>query len=240
MTVPRSSTKTALLVIGSLASCAGVALGIAGGALVWAHSTQRDAAGYYSTSAERLDTGSFALTSEDVDLGVDPSDYRWVPGGPTAVRVQATSASGTPIFVGIGRATDVDRYLAGSAHAQITDFEVDPFRPELRDVPGAARPAPPSSQPIWAASSEGAGTQTVTWPAQSGEWKVVAMNADGSPRVAVDVAVGAKTGLLMPLGLGVGAFALVLLAGGAAMVLAGSRGNGDAAVAPQRVPAAVS
>ena len=240
MTVRRSSTKTAFLIFGSLAASAGVAFGIAGGALVWAHSTQRDAAGYYATSAERLDTRSFALTSEKVDLGVDASDYRWVPGGPTAVRVQATSSSATPVFVGIAPAADVDRYLASSAHAEITDFEVSPFRPELRDVPGATRPAAPASQAFWAMSAQGPGTQTVNWPTQSGDWKVVVMNADGAPGVAVDVAIGGKTGLLMPLGLGLGAFAIVLLAGGVAMVLAGSRGNRDTGIVPQRVPVPVS
>jgi hypothetical protein len=235
MTARRSSTKTAYLVLGSLAAITGLGMGIGGGALVWAHTTQRDDAGYYSTSAERLDTRSFALTSEKVDLGIDASDYRWVPGGPTAVRIQATSGSATPVFVGIAPAADVDRYLAGSAHAEVTDFEVDPFRPELRDVPGATRPAAPSTQPFWAMSSQGAGTQTVDWPTRSGDWKVVVMNADGSPGVAVDVAVGGKTGVLLPLGIGMVAVAVVLIVGGGALVLAGSRGSREDPVpAPAR------
>jgi hypothetical protein len=237
-----TARKTTILVVGSLATIAGLGLGIAGGALVWAHNTQRDAGGYYSTSAERLGTGSFALTSEKVDLGYDASDYRWVPGGPTTVRMQATSASTTPVFVGIGPAADVDRYLAGAAHAEITDFEVDPFRPELRDIPGTTRPATPTSQSFWAASSHGAGTQTVTWPAQSGDWKVVVMNADGAPGVAVDVSVGGKTGVLQPLGLGMGAVAIVLLAGGAGLLVAGSRRRDDSPmpVRPRPIPAPVS
>ena len=225
MTARRSSTKTAYLVLGTLATITALGMGIGGGALVWAHNTQRDDAGFYSTSAERLDTRSFALTSEKVDLGVDASDYRWVPGGPTAVRVQATSGSATPVFVGIGPAADVDRYLAGSAHTEITDFEVDPFRPELRDIPGASRPAPPSAQSFWAMSSQGAGRQTVDWPTQSGDWKVVVMNADGSAGVVADVAVGGKTGVLLPLGAGMVAVALVLFAGGSALLVSASRGS---------------
>jgi hypothetical protein len=238
----RSSNRTAFLVLGSLGACAGVAMGIGGGALVWAHTTQRDAAGYYATSAERLVTRSCALTSEKVDFGIDASDYRWVPGGPTAVRVQATPGSASPVFVGIGPAADVDRYLAGSAHAEVTDFEVNPFRPELRDIPGATRPAVPATQSFWAMSAHGAGTQTVNWPTQSGDWKVVVMNADGSAGVAVDVAVGGKTGVLLPIGLGMAAAAMVLLIGGAGLLLAGSRGSDDLRVpaAPPRVPTTVS
>jgi hypothetical protein len=243
MTARRSSTKTAYLVLGTLATITGMGIGIGGGALVWAHTTQRDAAGFYSTSAERLDTRSFALTSEKVDLGVDTSDYRWVPGGPTAVRIQATSGSATPVFVGIAPAADVDRYLAGSAHTEITDFEVDPFRPELRDIPGAARPAAPSTQSFWAMSSQGGGTQTVAWPTQSGDWKVVVMNADGSAGVAADVAVGGKTGVLLPLGAGMAAVALILFVGGSAMVISGSRGsrqgNGPVTAPARPVPAPV-
>ena len=46
-----------------MATLAGIGLGTGGGALVWAHTTQRDSAGYYSTSTESVDTPSFALWS---------------------------------------------------------------------------------------------------------------------------------------------------------------------------------
>ena len=47
------------------------------------------------------------------------------------------------------------------------------------------------------------------------------MNSDASPGVAVDV--GAKTGVLLPIGVGMAGFALLALAGGAAMIVAGRR-----------------
>ena len=219
----RSSTGTAALVVGSLAAFAGMGLGIAGGALVWAHSTQRDSAGYYSTSAERLETSSFALKSDQIDLGSDASDYRWVPGdGANVVRLQATSKGTQPLFVGIARSADVERYLAGSAHAEVTDFDVDPFRPEMRQVDGSARPAPPASQAFWAGSAIGTGRQTLDWKPQAGNWTVVVMNADGSPGVDIDVAVGAKTDVLLPIGLVAGGVALVMVGGGIALVVFGA------------------
>jgi len=111
----RNQTKTAFLVLGSLATLTGIGLGIGAGALVWAHNTHRDSAGYYSTSAERLDTPSFAMKSESIDFGIDSGDYRWIPGGPTAVRLQATPGGSAPVFIGVARTADVERYLGSSA-----------------------------------------------------------------------------------------------------------------------------
>ena len=227
MATRRSSTQTAFLVLGSMATLAGIGLGIGGGALVWAHTTQRDSAGYYSTSAEGLDTPSFALKSEQIDLGVDAADYRWIPGGRTGVRLEATSRGGAPVFVGIAPSADVERYLAGTAHAEVTDIEVDPFRPELRNAAGSARPSPPAQQTFWSMSASGNGTQTVNWPVQSGDFTVVVMNADASAGVAVDVAVGAKTGALLPIGAGMAAVAMVAAIGGIALVIVGSRRGPD-------------
>ena len=58
-----NATRTAFLISGLFAASIGIGAGVGGGALVWAHSTQRDSAGFYSTSAERLTTSSFAMTS---------------------------------------------------------------------------------------------------------------------------------------------------------------------------------
>jgi hypothetical protein len=232
----RSNRQTALIVLGSMATFTGIGLGIGGGALVWAHNTHRDSGGYYNTSAEPLDTPSFALTSEKIDLGVNAADYRWIPGGSTGVRLQATANGGRPVFVGIAPTAEVERYLAGSAHAEVTDFELDPFRAELRNTAGSVRPAAPATQTFWAASANGAGTQTVSWPSRPGSWTVVVMNADGSPGVAVDMAVGAKTGALLPIGIGMAGVALVALVGGIAFIVIGSKGRSpvEAAPAPRR------
>lgn len=223
MTRRSSTTRTVFVVVGSLAVLLGFGLGIGGGTLVWAQTTQRDSAGFYSTSAERLETPSFALKSDQIDLGVDAHSYRWVPGGgPAAVRLWVTSINDRPVFVGVGRSGDVESYLARAAHAEITDFEVGPFRPEVRESEGPTPPALPASKTFWAASASGTGTQTLTWPVQSGSWMVVVMNADGAAGVAVDVAVGAKTDVLLPIGLGLSGIAILTFAGGLALIIAGS------------------
>ena len=97
------------------------------------------------------------------------------------------------MFVGIARTRDVDAYLDRSAHATLTDFEVDPFEAELpHHRRRLAAPAAPGTQSIWAAKATGAGTQTLTWDVEDGDWSVVVMNADGSAGVDTDISVGAE------------------------------------------------
>ena len=227
MNTRSNAARTAFLLGGMFAATVGIGAGIGGGALVWAHSTQRDAAGFYSTSAERLTSSSFAMTSPDLDFGTNGNEARWVPGsgdGLTAL-VEAAGADGRPVFVGIARKSDVVSYLARSAHDEVTDFNVDPFQAEYRRFPGEERPAAPAVQGFWLASASGDGLQRVTSPMKDDDLAVVVMNADGSAGVTADVAVGVKTGALLPVGIGLLALAAVAVALGAASVVLGATGG---------------
>ena len=63
-----------LVVVGALVAIMALAP-LAGGAfLLWAHATQRDDEGFYTTSFERLETTSYAITSDDIDLGAQPTE----------------------------------------------------------------------------------------------------------------------------------------------------------------------
>ena len=42
-----------------------------------------------------------------------------------------------PVFVGIGRTTDVNRYLRGIAHDVVADVDLDPFSVDYRTVTGS-------------------------------------------------------------------------------------------------------
>ena len=105
--------KIVLVVVGALLALASLGLVAAGATLVWAHTTQRDATGFYTTPTEPLQTRSYALTSQ-VDLGARPSERDWVPAHPLGtVRIRASAVTGGgAVFIGIGRQAAVDAWLA--------------------------------------------------------------------------------------------------------------------------------
>src|SRR5687767_2805295 len=119
-------SRIVLLVVGVLVALVGFPVAAGGGALVWAHATQRDDDGYYSTSMERFETSSRALTSTEIDLatgaGEDWADFadRW-----GTVKITLERERGEPVFVGIARRADVERYLDGVSHDEIVEVGAD-------------------------------------------------------------------------------------------------------------------
>lgn len=209
---PRQSfgaKRVLLLVFGGLAVLLALGLFIGGGAAVWGLS-QRDDSGFFTSGGHTLSSDSYALASESLDIGPDPTG---IFGDFATVRIQASSSE--PVFIGIGPSTDVERYLSGVAHDQITDFEVDPFTVDYNRVEGSNQPLPPASQGFWRVQASGSGMQTISWPMEQGDWAAVAMNADGSRAVSVDARFGAKIPALRW-------FAIGLLAGGGLVLLAGA------------------
>jgi hypothetical protein len=187
---PFGVARVLLIVFGSLALVVAVGSLAVGAAALWAVS-ERDDSGYLTTEAHRLGSGGYAIASENLDVADVP---RWVGDHFATVRIEASSDK--PVFVGIGRTREVERYLAGVPHSQIADLEADPFSVDYRQIAGTREPAEPGKVGFWRAQAPGAGTQTITWPLADGDWSVVAMNADGSRGVTLDAAFGAKVSAL--------------------------------------------
>src|SRR5205823_1449994 len=135
----------------------------------------------------------------------------------------ATRADRGPVFVGIGPRGAVDRYLAGVAHDDLTDIDVSPFRAKYHRVTGEAQPEPPTTQSFWVAKATGEGTRTLTGGVKDGRWSVVVMNADADPGVAADVSIGAKTNLLLAIGIGLLVLFAILGAAATVMLVLGAR-----------------
>lgn len=229
--------KVLLLAVGSLSGLLALSLTLAGALLVGIHLTQRDGDGYYASSAERYETPTYALRSEGIRLGADTDTWDWGPlRNIGTARLVAESSLGEPIFVGIARHADVERFLSASAHDELTNVSFDPFEPTYRRQTGDTPPADPARQGFWAASAVGAGPQTLTWDIEAGDWDVVVMNADARRGVSVDAAVGVKTGLLLPIGIGLlgGGFAAGAVA--TVLVLLAVKKEGTSAAGP--LPAA--
>jgi hypothetical protein len=98
-------------------------------------------------------------------------------------RLELAVRSSRRVFVGVGPATQVDRYLASSPIDRVTDFDIDPFKLVRQRRAGSERPPPPASQSFWTA--RGSGRQArLSWKFRDGDHRIVVMNANGSRPVA--------------------------------------------------------
>jgi hypothetical protein len=213
-TVPAPTSRrhgTARIVTGATVGVIGlllVAAGIAG--IVTRASSD---GGYVSTGTHPYASNGRAIVTDAMHVGAFPD---WL-----VARLRVRASSDKPLFVGIGRRADVDRYLAGVAHSTIEDVSYGPFDFSYSAQRGSAIPARPAAQRFWAASSSGAGRQTVSWKVRSGSWRVVVMNADGSRGVATEAKVGATLHGALAVVIAAFVLGLALLAGAAALVTRG-------------------
>jgi Domain of unknown function (DUF4389) len=212
-----------LLVLGSLAVLFALGLLAAGGTLLWAN-TQKDADGYFHTGHHNFATDSYALESDDLDVGQDGPDWLFEQGRLARIRIDGSSPQGKEIFVGIGPKSQVDAYLEQVAHSVVTNVDFEPFRVSYRQEPGGAPSGPPSQQNFWAASASG-GSPTITWNVAKGSWVAVVMNADASQGVSADLAFGARVGWLLWVAIGLIVGGALVLAAGAVMIFFGARGG---------------
>jgi len=223
----KSAGRIAALVAGGLAAFAALLMLAAGGALLWGNA-QKDHDGYLHTGTDRFHTRTAAIATDNLDVETGGASDLLAHDLFGKVRVRAESHTGKPVFVGIARTADVDRYLRGTSHAIVTDVDTSPFKAEYRTVPSARRPARPAEQSFWAASARGNGRQQVTWKVRDGNWSVVVMNADASRRVDTGISAGADLPWLDEAGWAtVGAGVLIALMA-AGLILVGTRAPRDA------------
>ena len=237
----RRVARVVMVVFGVIAVLFALSLLAGGAALVWAQNDQTNSDGFFTTHAHRFESSSYAITSEKLDIGTGVPGWLFGSGRYAKISIDASGAGGKPIFVGIGRSEDVDRYLSGTDHDEVTDFEADPFSVEYENHPGSAPVTPPGAQRFWVASANGG--ETLVWGLRKGKWSAVAMNADGSQPVAIDASFGAKVSFLGWIAAGVLIFGALLLIGGSLLIYLGLRKSapletGEPGAAP--VPAAAA
>jgi hypothetical protein len=143
--------------------------------------------------------------------------------GNVRLRITATPAgAGHQLFLGIGPASAVDRYLSGVSHAVATDVSVSPFNLTLARHGGTVTPPPPGSQSFWVAQASGT-HPSLTWTVTSGSYQVVVMNTDA----AAPVNFTGRLDLTIPhsfaigIGLLIGGIVLVVIA--IALIVLGAR-----------------
>ncbi|MBI4259676.1 MAG: DUF4389 domain-containing protein [Actinobacteria bacterium] len=211
--------RVVAVVVGALLSLTAMGLVGGGGVALWADAARRDADGFLTTPTQRFATGGHALVEEGIDVRVQGPNWLYASAIVGEVRLRVTASSGGPVFVGIGPQADVDRYLAGVAHATVRDFA----HPRYGVHEGGAPSTPPGDQRFWDVSSSGPGTMTLLWEPPPGSWTIVVMNEDGSAGVDVDADIGATVPALPWIGVGLLAGGAVLLAGGVLLLVLAAR-----------------
>ena len=205
---PARTRPTAALIGAAVACLIGLALALGGGALVIADRTQRDSAGYVTSSGEDYATSTYAFATRSLDVPIVGTGglVRGVLGD-----VRITSHSARPVFVGIARAADVSAYLGAVNRAVVSGS----YEPREATEQGTRAPAtPPAAQDFWAGSVSGAGQRTLTWKPRAGHWVAVLMNADGSRGVAAHVRIGGEFPGVGWIGAGLLASGLLVMAAG--------------------------
>ena len=193
--------RIAMIVAGGLLTLIAAGALASGAYGLWLHTTQRSD-GYVMTSSERFATGGYALATRTVHISSDVPSFLYGRDWLGSVRIRGKSSKlDRPLFIGIARKADVDRYLAGVAHSDVVDVNANLFgtsyRPSYRAQPGGKPATPPDRASIWVARVAGRGNQALTWNVKQGRWAVVVMRPDGSRGVSAELAAGAKLPALL-------------------------------------------
>jgi hypothetical protein len=214
---PSSGGRTGGIIVSSIVGLFGLAILLGGLAIVALHAFARDDDGFYSTgSKEQFQSPGYALTTERIDLGAEAAGVGVDDLGAT-VRIDAVSASGRPLFLGIGPTADVARYLGRVAHTEVVDF--GDREPDYAQHPGGRPSGPPAAQTFWVARAQGTGEQRIDWAVENGTYTAVAMNAGATRGVDIEVDAAAKVSWLIWVGIGLTVIGL-LIVGSAAWLIA--------------------
>jgi hypothetical protein len=224
-----SAGRIVLLVFGIIFLVASVFMLVGGSGLTWANATLTDSEGFYTIDTTRLESDSYAITTEPADIDWDADqDMGWCcdPGDFLTVKVEAENrVASKGVFIGIGSEDDVADYLDDIEYDEITEWTSDSrgVDVEYRRHRGDSLPADPTEQTFWEASAYGTGTQTLKWEPESGNWVLVIMNQDGSHDVDVSASAGAKVPWVFWVGIGLLIAAAVALPAGIVMVYFAAR-----------------
>ena len=160
-----------------------------------------------------LGTGE-AITLPQLDVPVIPGDT------PVTLEV-AAERSDTPLFLGIARSPDVDAYLRGVPIDVIQQIDW-PGAARTEHVSGTASAAPPADQGIWAVSATGK-APSLRWEIPPGDWTLVLMREDAQSSIDVTVRGSVTIKPLGPIGFGVLAVGVLVLAGGVWVTIRAAR-----------------
>ena len=213
--------RIALVVVGTIAGLFALGLLAGGCALVAVDQTQRDDDGFVMSPTQDFSTSTYAIVSESADLDTEGGEWALDKFLGT---VRIRSESDRPVFVGIGPADEVTRYLGGIERDVVDDLD-NSGDPEYSRRSGGAPTGPPGDETFWVASTEGAGERTLEWEPEDGDWQVVVMNEDASRGVSAELSIGAELDSILWIGIGLLIAGALFAAGCALAITAAARGR---------------
>jgi uncharacterized protein DUF4389 len=200
------------VVIGAVLVLCSLGLFSGSGVALWAQTNRHG--GYADIATATYSVPGYAIASEQIGLHLATGVASDLIG---TVRIRVTPVSGTgPAFIGIAPAGAAARYLAGVDYATVRGATGD--HGTYTEHAGSAPAVPPGQAGIWTAQAAGPGTQALTWTVRSGDWMVVAMNADGSRPVSLQVNVAATLPALPWIAAGLLIGGIIFLAGGSLLI----------------------
>jgi hypothetical protein len=205
--------KIVLIVLGFVLLLCGLG-GIVPGIVLTAFNGRNVESGYHP-----IGTPTSALVSQTTRISeAGPSRA----GLGTATIVIRARSAGKPIFIGVAPAARVNDFLASVGFDEVRDLNLSPYRVETVRQPGSRPAGPPGDESIWTASAAG-NSPTLIWQVADGDYRIVVMNADGTPGVAADAQFGLKIGGVFGLGIGFVVVGIIIFAAGLVLIILGIR-----------------
>ncbi|WP_206425958.1 DUF4389 domain-containing protein [Nakamurella antarctica] len=218
--------RVVALVIGCLMLLPGLGLLLGGAGIAIAYGVARDDAGYLHSPLTRVESQSVAVTTGTFALSADLQGEAWLTDSLDAdIRLRVTQSGNGPMFIGVAPTADVDAYLAGAPHDDVTGIAHGAAT--VATTPGTGVVPPPSGETFWSAKASGVGLQQLNFPAMAGDWKIVVMNADGSAGISTTAVLEVRVAFLLPLGLILVGIGLLILAGAIVLIVIGASGGGS-------------
>jgi hypothetical protein len=199
-------------VVGAVLVLCSVGMFGGSGVALWAQANRHG--GYADLATVTYRVPGYAIASDTIGLHLATGAVSDLVG---TVRIQVTPVSRTlPAFIGIAPADAAARYLAGVDYATVRGAAG--HHGTYTEHAGSAPAVPPGRAGIWTAQAAGPGTQTLTWTVRSGDWTVVAMNADGSRPVSLQVHMAATLPALPWIATGLLIGGIIFLTGGVLLI----------------------
>jgi hypothetical protein len=196
LTIPAPTTRERTTPAAAIVAAVTALLLAVTGTVALAANNLRDGNGYFNSPTATFTSNGYAVAMKSVDISHAP---QWaLNAGLDSVRVKAHS--NRALFIGIARSADLEQYLRGTEHDDVSHLNYHPFQISYDHANGHAPSRRPVDQAFWVNSTKGTGTIALTWKPRPGNWRAVVMNADGSRGVTAQLQLGARTSLLWWLG----------------------------------------